>query len=89
MPLGCNCGSAWLLTEAVSKHKRHSHVGKKAALELAIVHADTPTLLGNLASNGAATPACGSLADNVDLSRHGSAGNVTAGTTISQGGASG
>jgi aspartate racemase len=29
--------------------------GKKAALELTIVHADTPTLLGNLASNAAAT----------------------------------
>ena len=29
--------------------------GKKAALELTIVHADTPTLLGNLASNDAAT----------------------------------
>jgi len=28
---------------------------KKAALELTIVHADTPTLLGNLASNDAAT----------------------------------
>src|SRR5579863_10256558 len=28
---------------------------KKAALELTIVHADTPTLLGNLASNNAAT----------------------------------
>ena len=28
---------------------------KKAALELTLVHADTPTLLGNLASNGAAT----------------------------------
>jgi aspartate racemase len=28
---------------------------KKAALELTIVHADTPTLLGNLASNAAAT----------------------------------
>jgi aspartate racemase len=27
---------------------------KKAALELTIVHADTPTLLGNLASNAAA-----------------------------------
>jgi aspartate racemase len=29
--------------------------GKKAALELTIVHADTPTLLGNLANNDAAT----------------------------------
>jgi len=28
---------------------------KKAALELTIVHADAPTLLGNLANNGAAT----------------------------------
>ena len=28
---------------------------KKAELELTIVHADTPTLLGNLASNNAAT----------------------------------
>ena len=28
---------------------------KKAALELTIVHADTPTLLGNLANNDAAT----------------------------------
>jgi len=30
-------------------------VSKKAALELTIVHADAPTLLGNLANNGAAT----------------------------------
>jgi aspartate racemase len=29
--------------------------GKKAALELTIVHADTPTLLGNLASNDSAS----------------------------------
>jgi aspartate racemase len=29
--------------------------GKKTALELTIVHADTPTLLGNLASNASAT----------------------------------
>jgi len=44
------CGDRFLLSRLIS-----TFASKKAALELTIVHADTPTLLGNLASNAAAT----------------------------------
>jgi hypothetical protein len=46
---GIGPGNGFLLPTTIS-----TFASKKAALELTIVHADTPTLLSNLASNDAA-----------------------------------